>query len=302
MSLKNCFILIIFLLVISGQKSLKAQIPGEFQQQEDTLVKMGTQLWKTKSDSVKLLLNEKMTNKLMAVLSSKGAFEYPFDSLKGISKLKDKDSRFRLFTWNVPLSEGFFHYNGILLTEGGKIVLMKSGESKLTGFPKEKIPLDQWYGAIYYSLVEKSYNHRTYYTLLGWDGHNATSNFKIIDILSFDDSGTPFLGEAVFKTKEGLKSRVLIEYAENANALLRYDYQKLMVQKGRRTREVPEWMIVMDRLAPMDPSLTGIGRFYVPAGDTYDAYIFKEGYWVLAEDIMVENPTLQAPGKKAKTR
>ena len=75
MSLKNSFILIIFLLVISGHKSLKAQIPGEFQQQEDTLVKMGTQLWKTKSDSVKLQLNEKMTNKLMAVLSSEGAFE-----------------------------------------------------------------------------------------------------------------------------------------------------------------------------------------------------------------------------------
>jgi hypothetical protein len=45
----------------------------------------------------------------------------------------------------------------------------------------------------------------------------------------------------------------------------------------------------MDRLVPMDPSLKNMRKYYVPSGDTYDGYIFRNGYWILVEEIEVAN-------------
>jgi len=49
----------------------------------------------------------------------------------------------------------------------------------------------------------------------------------------------------------------------------------------------------MDRLVPMDPSLSGIQKYYVASGDTYDGYIFRDGFWILVEDVDVANRILQ---------
>lgn len=154
-----------------------------------------------------------------------------------------------------------------------------------------KLVSNDWYGAVYYALIEKEVNKKTVYTLLGWNGNTASSNIKIIDILSFSPDGSPIFGDFIFKTAEGIKPRVVIEYAKNANALVRFDLQKLLLKKGRRVKAQSEWMIVMDRLAPMAANMEGIRKYYVPTGDTYDAYIFREGFWLLAEDIMVTNPS-----------
>jgi hypothetical protein len=32
-----------------------------------------------------------------------------------------------------------------------------------------------------------------------------------------------------------------------------------------------------------------MGKYYVPSGDTYDGYIFRNGYWILVEEIEVAN-------------
>ena len=45
----------------------------------------------------------------------------------------------------------------------------------------------------------------------------------------------------------------------------------------------------MDRLVPMDPSMEGFRKYYVPAGDIYDGFVFRNGYWVLVEDVDVAN-------------
>jgi hypothetical protein len=35
--------------------------------------------------------------------------------------------------------------------------------------------------------------------------------------------------------------------------------------------------------------MKGMRNYYVPAGDMYDGFVFKNGYWVLVEDIEVAN-------------
>jgi len=112
---------------------------------------------------------------------------------------------------------------------------------------------------------------------------------KIIDILSIDENGNIVFGQPIFKTEEGIKSRIVFEYAEKANMLLRHDYQAIRIEKRKRIQRENTWLIVMDRLIPVDPTLKGIMKYYVPAGDVYDGFIFRDGFWVLVEDIEAAN-------------
>lgn len=111
----------------------------------------------------------------------------------------------------------------------------------------------------------------------------------MIDILSFDKNGIMVFGMPVFKTDHGLKCRVVKEYAEKATMLLRYDYQAILIKKGKRVKKENTWLIVMDRLIPMDPSMKGFPKFYVAAGDTYEGYVFRDGYWLFVDDVDVVN-------------
>jgi hypothetical protein len=93
----------------------------------------------------------------------------------------------------------------------------------------------------------------------------------------------------VFKTDKGIRSRVVLEYAEKSTMVLRYDYQAIMMQKKKKVIKEDAWLIVMDHMVPMDPSMVGNRKYYVPAGDSYDGYVFKDGFWVLVEEIDVVN-------------
>ena len=146
-----------------------------------------------------------------------------------------------------------------------------------------------WYGAIYYKLIEVEIYGQKAYTLLGWDGFTANSNRKFIDIINFEKNGNATFGLPVFKTEKGIRNRLIFEYAEKANMLLRYDYQAIMIEKRKKLKKVNAWLIVMDRMIPMDPSMAGFRKYYVPAGDAYDGYIFRDGYWTLVENIEVAN-------------
>jgi len=142
---------------------------------------------------------------------------------------------------------------------------------------------------LYYKLIEIKTDDQSVYTLLGWDGFTKEANRKIIEVLSVGSNLQVSFGKPVFKTENGIRPRIVFEYAENANMLLRYDYQAIRVQKRKKIKKENTWLIVLDRLVPMDPSMKGIRKYYVPAGDTYDGFIFRSNYWVQAEDIDVVN-------------
>jgi len=201
------------------------------------------------------------------------------------------DGKFRLFTWNVPISDGTNKYFGFIqfTTDSLMLIPLHSTETEPSGFDTKQLNPQTWYGALYYKLVEIEIGGQKAYTLLGWDGYTPNSNRKLIDIISFDKGGGIIFGMPVFKTDKGIKTRVVMEYAEKANMLLRYDYQAIMVQKKKKIRKENTWLIVMDHMVPMDLSMEGNRTYYVPSGDTYDGFVFRDGYWVLVENIDVMN-------------
>jgi len=269
--------------------TLKAQNTIPFSVYEDTLTTLCRKIWKAKDDSSRLAANAIFLEKYKSTLSLHSAFNHPFDSLSGISKLKSGDGKIRISTWNVPLNNGTFRYYGFIEVNDGHLYILRENDSRPADWENRLISYDNWYGAVYYKLITVYYNKEVYYTLLGWDGNNNNSNFKMIDILIFNNSGIPGFGKAIFKTPDGTRNRVVIEYSEKSSALLRYDYQTLIIQKRNGTREKKAWMIVTDKLIPMLPTMQGIRKYYVPSGDTYDAYIFNEGFWNFVENVKVAN-------------
>lgn len=256
---------------------------------QDSLSKLSAQIWLQKSDSNKLKSNAAFFSAFQSVLKSTSANEYPLDSIQGITRVSSADSKIRLFTWNVPLQNGTNKYFGFLQISQDSTMLFPliSNDKSIKNLETSQLSVHMWYGAIYYKIIDVKVGEQTAYTLLGWDGYTQKSNRKMIDILTMDKSRNIAFGMPVFKTVNGIKYRIIKEYAEKSNMLLRYDYQSIITKKKNRLSKERAWIIVMDRLVPMDPALKGMPEFNVVSGDSYDGYVFKNGYWVLVEDVEV---------------
>ena len=258
---------------------------------QDSLGKLSTNIWKQKTDSARMTLNDEFCMKFQSVLQSELASAKELDSIPGITCIKSDDGEIRLFTWNVPLSDGTNRYYGFiqLMKNDAQLIPLKSAQPVVNHLSTEILSPQNWYGAIYYKIIVTRTSGRTLYTLLGWDGLSPEMNRKIIDIMAINPDGNIAFGMPVFKTAEGIKARILMEYAAKANMVMRYDYQAIRVEKRNKIRKEKNWLIVTDRLVPMDPSLAGMRKYYVPSGDIYDGFVFQNDYWVFVEDIDVSN-------------
>jgi len=274
---------------------------ADFRPLEDSLYRMSERIWQQKDDIAMKACSEDFSAAFQQVLALPGSFEYPFDSIKGIGKLTADDKSFRIFTWNIHESDGRFSYYGIVLTGGDNPRIFKLSDSKnkaaIINTP-DLTPTD-WYGALYYKIIPCKTGKQKIYLLLGWDGIDNNSNSKLIEVLSFSPDGSPVFGMPVFHTAKGVVPRVVIEYAEDASLVLRYDYQTLLVPKGKGVKRKQIWMIVTDHLVPLDPRFEGQYEYYVPVGNTYDAFIFRKGKWLFAEGVEANNPST---GKKQEER
>jgi hypothetical protein len=257
----------------------------------DSLGKLSSYIWKQKTDENRIAAGNAFFIEFRMALENNESALLAFDSIPGITRAVSEDGFVRIFTWNVPLSNGTHMYWGMiqLLNDSSEIVTLTSHNAGESGLSAEKFSPLNWYGALYYKIIDVEIENKKVYTLLGWDGFTGEANRKLIDILSIDEFGTITFGMPVFKTDQGIKPRVVFEYADKASMLLRYDYQAINIQKRKKIKKENAWMIVMDRLVPMDPSLKNMRKYYVPSGDTYDGYIFRNGYWILVEEIEVAN-------------
>lgn len=86
-----------------------------------------------------------------------------------------------------------------------------------------------WIGALYYRMIEKKHQNKTYYTLLGYDENDVRTARKWIDLLWFDDDGKPVFGKKdafVFENdsiKKPSQQRFLLEYRKDGRARIQYD-------------------------------------------------------------------------------
>lgn len=247
------------------------------QKKEDTLKLYADRIIAGQSMSIRFTNDSLFTRAFVKALKTPYSFYYPFDSLQTISKLYAPDSSFRIFTWQMVVSDNLTRQHGA--------IQMKTADGTLKIFPLiDKSDVTEniidtaannkgWIGAVYYRIIQKRSGNQNFYTLLGYDENNLKSNRKIIEVLSFQNDEPMFGGrffsydeDAVFKSSN---SRYIMEYKKTAGARLTFDEDLDMIILEHLVSETGE---------PLKKWT------YIPDGD-YEGFKWKNGRWVHVEKV-----------------
>jgi hypothetical protein len=301
----------IFLGLILYAPSAEAQKNSFLHHAEGELSKLSKEIQGSSSDTARVRLNGKFMTLLEQAVRSEGSFEYPFDSLRKIGKLKSPDSRFRIYNWNLPGGDGTSRYYCLLqvydkVKKQYTCYSLSDISDTLEQPEKRRLTGDHWYGALYYKILCNKSEHHTYYTLLGWDNCSLLLAQKIIEVLSFDESGKPCFGARIFQGYgDGQSLRIIFRYSSSANMTLKYEEQFLPKeqasyygQKKSSGKEKKVSMIIFDHLIPLDPLYENQYEYYIPEADICDGFVFLYGSWMFIRNIDARNRSATSGKKK----
>lgn len=269
----------VFILIFSGLKQgfaqhLSAREQVALDHQQDSLSRFAFEIVNAPEADQRFRSDSFFIRMLVRALKVPNSFYYPFDSLQTISKLYAPDSSFRIFTWQVKRDEFIYIQRGAIQkrTEDGSLKLIPLHDASMfTSKPEDSVrTAANWIGAIYYRIIEKTYQGKPIYTLLGFDSYDIGSNKKWMDILTFNDRGEPEFGGPYFSFKNDSSNafgknqmRFNIEYNKDAGTTFNYDsslnmivYDHLISESNEPTRK----------------------ETYVPDGD-YEGFRWQNGKW-----------------------
>lgn len=275
------FISLSFVLVASvsfGQRISKTDMKA-LQLKQDSLKNYAEDMINAQEPGDRFIADSLFVRGLVRALKTHNSFYYPFDSLQTVSKLYAPDSSFRIFTWQMKKDEYFYLQKGAIQyrTANGELKLTPLfDQSMFTSKPQDSVRSNKnWIGAVYYRIIEKTFNNKKYYTLIGFDSYTVSSNRKWIDVLTFDDkTGEPVFGGSYFTfkndtTKRAPQSRFYIEYKKEAGTTFNYNPELDMIIYDHLTSETDE------------PERK---ETYVPDGD-FEGFKWENGQWVHVDKV-----------------
>ncbi len=229
------------------------------------------------SDAERMESAESMAQLILEICKEQTFYNQLFPDWVNVGQQQSSDGAFRLFNWNVPKLDGRQHYHAVIWKETGESIHLSSGVSASDADESRQLKGDQWYGALYYTVEAMKHKGEVHYLLLGWDGHNALSNKKVMDVLWFDAKGNPHFGKPLLQhpNEKVPRSRRVFEYAKDAKFTLSY-------LPGRS-------MVVFEELQPLPGHRPGNYAFYAP-GDAHNGYVFKDGTWNYVENVDMSRP------------
>lgn len=254
---------------------------------EDSLVRQFNTIASEFSGAKRQEMAKTFVPSLVKALKTPNSFHYPFSELENISFKYPADSSFRIITWTIPSNDktaadsfglpsdalqektSYTYYGAIQMNQDSlKLFPLIDNSSKLKNAEDTVLTNKNWYGCVYYNLIQKTVDNYNYYTLIGWNGMNGLSTQKIVDVLYFSN-GQPFFGAPIFEAKkdEGIKKvkRFILEFKSDAGVSLNYD-PKIDA-------------IVYDFIKPQTEESKGAFGTYIPDG-TVDGMLYKNGQWV----------------------
>jgi len=268
LGLSLCLFCVFDLQAQSGEKNLTPENKKLLDAHADTLHWLGDSVvqsfdWNMREVSCIAFLKQFKT-----ALKIENSYLYDFDSVPTLSVVAAPDNSFRILTWQLQMKDLSHRYYGAIQKNSASLELIPLIDMSLF-IPNPEDTLlsaNSWWGCVYYNIVQKKYKGRTYYYLFGWDGNDTWSNKKLVDVLTFSPEGVPMFGYPQFLLEEDgdPKTRVIIEYKEDASPVFNYDAQMKM--------------IVISYLRPENPLSEGIYFTYIPDG-TYVGFNFKKGMW-----------------------
>ena len=225
----------------------------------------------------RLLSDSVFTKVLVRSLAIKNSFKFAFDSVQ-IAKVVAPDSSFRIFTWEVERSKDKIRQRGVIQykTPDGKLKIVPLIDN--SEFMEELTAVNDnrnWIGALYYKILLNEWQGKKYYTLIGFDENNSTSNKKWIEVLTFNDAQQPiFGGPYIQHATRGTINRIGLEYKKDSKIKVSYDEEQNM--------------IIYDHLSS-ETGFVNQRDTYVADGD-YEGLKWENGVWKHTEKVMCNCP------------
>ena len=292
LNIRFYFVVLLALGLFFGNLNAQTSSDSIMHALEDSLKNYFNALKLQKNDQELLELNSKIKDTLCKALELENSFDYPFGSLKLLTKLKSEDDVFRIFNWNLVFQDGHFEYYGFIqyydtFSEKYKLKELTDSSEQICSPENLSMNTDHWYGALYYDIIEQKGINGTFYTLLGWDGHDIYSNKKVIDVLDFSVTGQPVFGKSVFVVGKECRKRIIFEFSEQVNMTLKYSNK--------------HDMIFFDHLVPIKATYSGKPKFYGPDG-SFDGFKFEDNRWHYTPKITIFDPSKRDLKKNKKKK
>lgn len=227
-----------FAMNIHAQKKLSASTQL-LMQLEENMRNYANDIVNAPETADRAIADSFFTKALVQALKVPYSFSYPFDSLKTISRLYAPDSSFRIITWQIMKDFSYYRQKGAIQyhTKDGSLKLIPLYDnSAFTDNPVDSVRNNmEWIGAVYYNIVQKTFNNKNYYTLIGYDENDARSTRKWAEVLTFDEKNQPRFGGRFFNyPNDEIKPaqpayRFCLEFKKEANAKLNYDPELDMI-------------------------------------------------------------------------
>ncbi|MFM7671761.1 MAG: hypothetical protein ACKO6Q_04125 [Bacteroidota bacterium] len=248
---------------------------------EDTLKKLSRTLNTDSFQVSRMKADSHFTKVLVRALQTPNSFYYPFDSLRGISKLYSPDSVFRIFTWNLSYDDYYHRQRGTvqMRTKDGSLKMFPLRDvSEFTDYAADSVrDRMNWIGAVYYNVIRTQHAGKNYYTLFGFDPNGPMSSMKWMEVMQFNAKGEPVFGGPFFSyandsTPGPTRTRFQIEFKKDAQILLNF---------------IPDLnMILVDHLISEnnDPDNKWT---YIPDGDQ-EGFSWKNGKWLHIDKVFTQ--------------
>ncbi|MBR4440774.1 MAG: hypothetical protein IKS00_04400 [Bacteroidales bacterium] len=229
------------------------------------------------NDSLRIALADKAFDTFCSLVYEDDHMNYQFQNINPVSVLTSPDKLFRIFTWGLQLSDGNYKYYGLAEynVHGDVLTATLYDLSDKTSDPAHAdMQAGNWYGAIYYDIVQVGSKKSHTYALAGWDGGDLFVNRKVLEQVSIsleDGGGMRFGGQFVNERNRSCE-RLIFEFTERAVMSLRYDKKQKM--------------FVADHLS-VPSEYNGDPKFSGPDG-SFDGYYFEDGRWHYVPDIDIK--------------
>jgi hypothetical protein len=259
---------------------------------DDSLKNLGLKIVTGKFLADRIVADSIFTKMFVRALRTKNSFYYNFDSIINISKQYAPDSTFKIYTWQLKVTDNTFRQHGAIQmrTADGSLRLLPLIDKSDVILSESDTITDNtnWIGAVYYKIIQrKQANGNPLYFLFGFDEYSIKSDRKICDVLEFVN-GKPVFGKKVFAIKSNTAfpkgaARLVFEFKKEAGARLNFD---------------PEQdAIVFDELIS-DENNPRKKWTLVPDGEM-EAFRWRNGFWVHYPDLFGGVPakkvTLEKP-------
>jgi hypothetical protein len=279
------------------------------QNHEDSVDVLSGLMLHDTSEISRFLSCKYMIKHLVKSLKVDNSFQYKFPQFERLSIQYPEDSSFRIFTWQLYVSENEYRYFGAIQVNSEKLQLMPLSD-RSDAIPNPSMTLTtnkEWFGAIYYNIKQvDSKELGRYYMLFGYDANNFFTRRKLIDVMQIKGDKAYFgmpvfkippdimeekkkiaefnanvpvgnrvkISDATILAKKGeLKtiSRFMVTYSAEASTILNYDEDY--------------GLILFDNMIMMGGNYAGQGRVQVPDGSYRGFQLQEDGTWLQIEKV-----------------